>query len=109
MEQNYRPPWMDFFTPHFAMGLLIIGLFAWAFGENTGDDTMKGALIGAFNLAIGYWLGSASSTAKQREQTGQALGLAASAAERSEEPQDVVVMNKKTNPVPTQDSPARGK
>lgn len=61
----------DFKRPHFVVALLIIGLFAWAFAENTSDDTMKGALIGAFNLAIGFYLGSVVGTARASENTGK--------------------------------------
>ncbi|QPQ55607.1 hypothetical protein IC614_03115 [Allosphingosinicella flava] len=63
----------DFKTPHFVIALLIIGLFAWAFAENVGDDTMKGALIGAFNLAIGFYLGSVVGNRKATENTGAAF------------------------------------
>ncbi len=53
--------------------MAIVGLFAWAYGENTGDDTMKGALIGAFNLAIGFYLGNVIGREKASENTGKAF------------------------------------
>ena len=66
----------DWLNPRFAVALLIVGLFAWAFGENTSDQTMVGALIGAFNLAIGYYLGSSNASHVAREQVGEALKIA---------------------------------
>ena len=47
-----------FLQPQFVIAILLIAMFAWAFGENVSDDTMKGALIAAFAGAWGYFLGS---------------------------------------------------
>lgn len=73
----------DFKRPHFIIALLIVGLFAWAYGENTNDDTMKGALIGAFNLAIGFYLGNVIGREKASENTGKAFEAITAAANSS--------------------------
>jgi hypothetical protein len=64
--------WQQFVDPRFLIALLVIAIFGWAYGSNTGDQTMIGALIGAFNLAIGYYLGSSSSNREVREQVSMA-------------------------------------
>ena len=79
----------DFKAPQFVIALLIIGLFAWAFGENVDDDTMKGALIGAFNLAIGFYLGSVVANAKATENTGKAFEAIKAASESTPRNADV--------------------
>lgn len=77
----------DFRRPHFVIALLIVGLFAWAYGENVDDDTMKGALIGAFNLAIGFYLGNVVSREKASDNTAAAF-RAIEAAAASTPPSD---------------------
>ena len=47
-----------FADPRLLIALLVIGYFGWAFSANVADETLKGALIAAFNIAVGYWLGS---------------------------------------------------
>lgn len=94
----------DFKRPHFLIALLIIGLFAWAYGENVQDDTMKGALIGAFNLAIGFYLGNVIGREKASENTGKAFDAITAAANSTPaahddnviRPGDDVTINKET-------------
>ena len=80
----------DWLNPRFFMALMIVALFAWAYAENVSDQTMIGALIGAFNMAIGYYLGSSNSSNAVREQVGKALDLAAANSPTPPEP-DVVL------------------
>lgn len=68
--------WAD---PRLLITLLLIGLFAWAYSANTGDDTMKGALIAAFAGAWGYWLGSSRGSADNAARADKALDIAAAA------------------------------
>lgn len=77
---------MKFIDPKFAMAVIIVALFAWAYGENVGDQTMIGALIGAFNMAIGYYLGSSSSSGQIREQMGKVIDIAAASAPEPTKP-----------------------
>jgi hypothetical protein len=57
--------WRD---PRFFLALLLIGLFAAAyFKETEPDEMMKGAMIGAFAAAYGYWLGSSSGSRAKDE------------------------------------------
>ena len=65
-----------FLDPRFAVSIIIMGIFAWAFAENVSDDTMKGAIIGALNIAVGFWLGSSRGAQSQTENIGKALDLA---------------------------------
>lgn len=74
---NEKPWWMP--SEHFAMALLLIGLFAWAFAEKPDDETMRGALIGAFAAAWGYYLGSSRQSNEKTEQLTQALDVAKTA------------------------------
>lgn len=67
----------EFLNPRFVISLVVIAIFAWSFGENVGDDTMKGAIIGALNIAVGYWLGSSRGAQSANESVGKALDLAA--------------------------------
>lgn len=78
----------DFRRPHFIIALLIVGLFAWAYGSNTDDDTMKGALIGAFNLAIGFYLGNVIGREKASENTGKAFDAITASANSMPAPVD---------------------
>ena len=93
----------DFKRPHFIIALLIVGLFAWAYGENTNDDTMKGALIGAFNLAIGFYLGNVIGREKASENTGKAFDAITATANSTPSPEsnaihpgDTVTLNTET-------------
>lgn len=63
----------DFLTPKFLVALIAVGVFAWAYGENVGDETMKGAIIGGFNLALGFYLGSTNNASRASENTGKAF------------------------------------
>jgi hypothetical protein len=64
-----KEAWLRFVDPRFFISFAIIGLFAWAFGENVTDETMKGALIAAFAGAWGYWIGSSRATEVQEKAT----------------------------------------
>lgn len=76
----------EFINPRFVVSLIIMAIFAWSFGENVGDDTMKGAIIGALNIAVGYWLGSSRGATSANESVGKALDLAAAASPAPTEP-----------------------
>jgi hypothetical protein len=65
--------WREFLTPKFIVAFAAIGVFAWAYGENVGDETMKGAIIGGFNLALGFYLGSTNSASRSTENVGKAF------------------------------------
>lgn len=43
--------------PRAWIAFIIIGLFAYAYARQA-SETLEGALIAAFNIAIGYYLGS---------------------------------------------------
>jgi hypothetical protein len=62
--------------PRFLVSLIVMGIFGWAFASNVSDDTMKGAIIGALNIAVGFWLGSSRGAQSQTENIGKALDLA---------------------------------
>lgn len=79
----------EFLNPRFAISLIVLCIFGWAFGENVSDDTMKGAIIGALNVVAGYWLGSSNSSNAVREQVGKALDIAAAA--QPSQPADVML------------------
>lgn len=64
---------LDFLNPKFLVAILAVIIFAWAYGENVGDETMKGAIIGGFNLALGFYLGSTSGAARASENTAKAF------------------------------------
>lgn len=77
--------WKD---PRFALTLLILGLFAFAFAQNPGDEAMKGALIAAFAAAYGFWLGSSSGSQRKDETIAaqaSALGRDPAAGQDGEE------------------------
>lgn len=63
----------DFATPKFIIALLAVGVFAWAFGHDPADATMKGAIIGGFNLALGFYLGSTDRANKATDNTAKAF------------------------------------
>lgn len=65
-----------FAQPQLLLALILIGLFGWAYSEDVSDATMKGALIGAFSGAWGYYLGSSRGAQSQTENVGKALDLA---------------------------------
>jgi len=54
--------------PRAWIAFAIIALFAYAYVSDAGD-TLEGALIAAFNIAIGYYLGS--SRARDGAATGR--------------------------------------
>lgn len=93
--------------------LVIFGLFAWAYGENPGDQTFTGALIAAFSGAWGYYLGSSNSSKEIRQQVtaaqqqgAQAMGLARSVVENSDgdqggAPKPVRIVQPPSQPIPT--------
>jgi hypothetical protein len=47
-------------SPQVVVTMALIALFAAAFFSNPSDEQFRGALIGAFAAAYGYWLGSSS-------------------------------------------------
>lgn len=63
----------DFLTPKFAVALMAVGVFVWAFGHDPSDATMKGAIIGGFNLALGFYLGSTDRANKATDNTAKAF------------------------------------
>lgn len=65
--------WREFANPKFFVALIAVLIFAWAYGENVGDETMKGAIIGGFNLALGFYLGSTSGASRASENTAKAF------------------------------------
>lgn len=69
MTEGQRP-WFTYFIPPpaLAIAFVVIGLFAFAYWNDPRDDTLKGALIGAFAGAWGYYLGSSKGAADNREQ-----------------------------------------
>lgn len=69
----------DFLTPKFLIALLAVAIFAWAFGQNVEDKTMLGAIIGGFNLALGFYLGSTSKQDKSTDNVGKAFDAIAAA------------------------------
>jgi hypothetical protein len=96
----------DFATPKFVVALMAVGVFMWAFGHNPGDATMKGAIIGGFNLALGFYLGSTNSASIATDNTGkafEAITAAANASPASDTPQTVVVAQPADQPIPTTD------
>lgn len=70
----------DFATPKFVVALLAVGVFVWAFGHDPSDATMKGAIIGGFNLALGFYLGSTDRANKATDNTGKAFEAITAAA-----------------------------
>jgi hypothetical protein len=63
----------DFATPKFIVALMAVGVFVWAFGHDPSDATMKGAIIGGFNLALGFYLGSTDRAGKATDNTAKAF------------------------------------
>lgn len=68
--------WND---PRFVITLLLIGLFGFAYYNDPADQAMKGALIGAFSAAYGFWIGSKAND-KAAENTGKAFSAIEAAA-----------------------------
>lgn len=64
-----RDSLLRFVDPRLLVSLLIMGLFAWAYGENVSDETMKGAIIAAFAGAWGFWIGSARASERDEQAT----------------------------------------
>lgn len=69
---------MTFRDPRFAIAIIIIGMFGYAYVANPTQE-MAGALIAAFSGAWGYFLGSSSGAARNADNAGKALDLAAAA------------------------------
>lgn len=61
--------WKD---PRFAITLLLIGLFGFAYIHDPADQAMKGAIIAAFSAAYGFWIG-AKGNEQATENTGKAF------------------------------------
>jgi hypothetical protein len=96
----------EFATPKFIVALMAVGVFVWAFGHDPGDATMKGAIIGGFNLALGFYLGSTNSASVATDNTGKAFDAITAAANSTpaiDTPQPVVVMQPADQPVPVAD------
>lgn len=70
---------MNWIEPRFIITLLLIGLFGFAYINDPSDEAMKGALIGAFSAAYGFWIGSKSNE-KATENTGKAFDAIKAAA-----------------------------
>lgn len=92
----------EFRDPKAWVTVALIGLFAWAFGENPQDEQMRGALIAAFAAAYGYWLGNNASQSKATDNTGEAFRaiMAAAAARPPETPAGTP-----TDPIATKEVP----
>ncbi len=97
--------WND---PRFVITMLLIGLFGYAYIQDSSDEAMKGAIIAAFSTAYGFWLAS-----KDKEQstanTGKALDAIRAAQESTpltDKPMETIIVNRKDHPVPTTDQPA---
>lgn len=96
--------------PRFVITLLLIALFGFAYIQDPSDQAMKGAIIGAFSAAYGFWIGSKTNE-KATENTGKAFdAIAATAATAhtavTSEPQKVEIVNAPEQPVPTTDASA---
>lgn len=94
--------WND---PRFIITMLLIALFGYAYIQDPADEAMKGALIGAFSAAYGFWIGSKQND-KATENTGkafEAITAAASGPHLPTGPTDVHVTNTERDPVPTTD------
>lgn len=82
-----------FITPQFAVALIAEGIFLYAFAEDPSDATMKGAIIGGFNLALGFYLGATSTGQKSAENTGDAFrAITATANANNPNPSPDVVL-----------------
>jgi hypothetical protein len=68
--------WND---PRFIITLLLIALFGFAYINDPADQAMKGAIIGAFSAAYGFWIGSKANE-KAAENTGKAFDAITEAA-----------------------------
>lgn len=65
--------------PRFLITLMLIGLFGFAYFQDPSDQAMKGAIIGAFSAAYGFWIGSKQNE-KAAENTGEAFRAISAAA-----------------------------
>jgi hypothetical protein len=59
--------------------LLLILLFGFAYWNDPSDQAMKGAIIGAFSAAYGFWIGSKNNETAT-ENTGKAFDAIKEAA-----------------------------
>lgn len=90
--------WAD---PRFIITLLLIVLFGIAYASDTSDQAMKGAIIGAFSAAYGFWIGSKTND-KATENTGKAFdAITAAATGVPAGPIDAHITNRPNEPVPT--------
>ena len=95
--------WND---PRFIITVLLILLFAGAYAADTSDQAMKGAIIGAFSAAYGFWIGSAQQD-KRSENTGKAFDAILSAQDSMPRgPIKAEIVNSPAKPVPTTDESA---
>lgn len=67
--------WND---PKLVLSLGLIGLFAWAYGINPNDESLKGAIITAFAAAYGYHLGSSAGSQRKTDAMADHLRMMAS-------------------------------
>lgn len=83
--------WND---PRFIITLLLIVLFGYAYYHDPADQAMKGAIIGAFSAAYGFWIGSKSNE-KAADNTGKAFSAieAAARAGTNNAPDDATALN----------------
>lgn len=72
-------------SPQVLVTMALIGLFAAAFFSNPSDEQFRGALIGAFAAAYGYWLGS-SSGSKQNGDVVRAIAAQPSVVATGDKP-----------------------
>ena len=82
---------MNWLEPRFIITLLLIGLFGFAYINDPADEAMKGALIGAFSAAYGFWIGSKTNE-KAAENTGKAFDAIKAAAVTHELPKPDVTL-----------------
>lgn len=64
---------LKFFDPAFIVAMLVIGLFGYAYIQNANDETMKGALIAGFNIAVGYYIGATRTADKTASANRDAI------------------------------------
>ncbi len=65
--------------PRFLITLMLIGLFGFAYIQDPSDQAMKGAIIGAFSAAYGFWIGSKTNE-DATKNTGKAFEAIKAAA-----------------------------
>lgn len=93
---------MTWLEPRFIVTLLLICLFGFAYIQDPADEAMKGAIIGAFSAAYGFWIGSKQNE-KATENTGKAFDAIAAATTL---PKDVKVVNPPEDPANVTEAPS---